>query len=82
MCIRDRRTVQRVYLRNWNRYSAFNKISEKSPYELRHTFFSVGKDIPEELIKPIGGHSKSFDGFATYKMCIRDRSCTCDPIAG
>lgn len=60
------RTVQRVYLRNWNRYSAFNKISEKSPYELRHTFFSVGKDIPEELIKPIGGHSKSFDGFATY----------------
>ncbi|MEG0693857.1 MAG: tyrosine-type recombinase/integrase, partial [Oscillospiraceae bacterium] len=54
------------YYRQWIRYCNHNGISHHSPYELRHTFFSINKSIPSELIKPMGGHSKSFDTFKTY----------------
>lgn len=60
------RLNQQLYRQSWNRYKEHNGIADRTPYELRHTFFSANKDMPEELIKPIGGHSKSFDGFSTY----------------
>lgn len=60
------RTTQKVYRSHWKRYRDYNKISPKTPYELRHTFFSATKALPADLIKPVGGHSNSFDG-ASYK---------------
>lgn len=56
------RLRQENYRGNWKRYRDYNGISPKTPYELRHTFFSATKDLPAELIKPMGGHSASFDG--------------------
>lgn len=60
------RLRQATYARHWKIYRDYNDISQTTPYELRHTFFSVNKDMPGELIKPIGGHSESFDGFSVY----------------
>lgn len=59
-------TPQRVRVRRWAKYAAHNGITGKILYEMRHTFFSVTKALPAELIKPIGGHGKSFDGAGTY----------------
>lgn len=56
------RSRQGAYRNNWIRFRDYNGISPKTPYELRHTFFSVTKELPSDLIKPIGGHSEGFDG--------------------
>lgn len=56
------RVLQGTYRDNWKRYRDYNGISDKTPYELRHTFFSTTKTLPPDLIKPIGGHSAGFDG--------------------
>lgn len=59
-------TRQVVARKRWVRYRQHNDIADISPYELRHTFFSTTKALPEELVKMIGGHSKDFDTFGTY----------------
>ena len=33
---------------------------------MRHTFFSVCKQLPPELIKQMGGHGKDMDTFGVY----------------
>lgn len=60
----------------WYRYCKHNGIAERetqdggvrliTPYELRHTYSSVTKDMPEGLKKLDMGHSDDFDGDATY----------------
>lgn len=50
----------------WVRYRKHNGIADIAPYELRHTFFSVSKALPAELVKMVGGHSEDFDTFGTY----------------
>ena len=37
-----------------------------SLYELRHTFVSIAKVLPEGQLKTIVGHSKSMDTFGIY----------------
>ena len=37
-----------------------------TPYELRHTFVSIAKRLPEGLVKPLVGHSQSMDTFGVY----------------
>ena len=60
-------TKQTNYEHAWKRYRAHNNIPPmRVLYEMRHTFFSVTKNLPPDLIKPIGGHSPKFDG-AVYK---------------
>jgi integrase len=59
-------TKQSVAYRQWIRYREHNGISDITPYELRHTFFSVNKEVPKELVKMVGGHSDEFDTFGTY----------------
>lgn len=56
------RLRQGTYRGNWIRFRDYNGISPKTPYELRHTFFSATKELPSDLIKPVGGHSEGFDG--------------------
>ncbi|MGI6153854.1 MAG: hypothetical protein ACOYJB_08520 [Christensenellaceae bacterium] len=43
-------------------YRAHNNIDpNRVPYDFRHTFFSVTKNLPDSLVRPIGGHSPKFD---------------------
>ena len=37
-----------------------------SPYEMRHTFVSIAKNLSEGQIKPLIGHSRNMDTFGTY----------------
>ncbi len=57
---------QSIYSKHWIRYRDANGMGKLSPYELRHTFFSINKSLPVEMVKIIGGHSDSFDTFGTY----------------
>ena len=57
---------QKAYYDSWLRYRKHNGISERTPYEMRHTFFSATKALPKELVKAMGGHSDTFDTFGTY----------------
>lgn len=48
------------------RYCKANGITVVTPYELRHTFISVAKRLPEGLVKSIVGHSQDMDTFGVY----------------
>lgn len=50
----------------WYRYRDFNGLSARTLYEMRHTWFSLNKSAPSELVKMMGGHGKDFDTFGTY----------------
>ena len=41
-------------------------ITKVQPYELRHTFVSLNKDMPDGLKKLIVGHSKDMDTEGVY----------------
>lgn len=58
--------TQRYYRDRWKAYCKANDISYVSPYELRHTFVSVVKVLPEGDVKSIVGHSKNMDTFGIY----------------
>lgn len=55
-----------TFAHRWKTYCKSNGIEYISPYELRHTFISIVKTLPEGEIKPIVGHSRSMDTFGTY----------------
>ena len=55
------------YYKMWQRYRDHNGISSKtSPYEMRHTFVSAVKTLPEGYLKQIVGHSKDMDTYGVY----------------
>ena len=55
-----------VFYRRWVSYRDYIGISKVTPYELRHTFVSVVKCLPEGLLKPLVGHSKDMDTYGIY----------------
>lgn len=55
-----------TYRAHWYRYCTANKISRTTPYELRHTFVSVVKVLPEGQVKAVVGHSRNMDTFGVY----------------
>ena len=55
-----------AYYKHWVKYRDYNNISKASPYELRHTFVTVVKELPEGLVKPLVGHSVDMDTYAIY----------------
>lgn len=55
-----------TYRHRWKRYCRANGIPELSLYELRHTFVSVIKQLPEGDVKALVGHSRDMDTFGTY----------------
>ena len=57
---------EHTYYNRWKRYCAFNDIPPLSLYELRHTFVSIAKVLPEGQLKTIVGHSRSMDTFDVY----------------
>lgn len=57
---------QSVSYDHWIRYREYNGLPDASPYELRHTFVSMVKDLPEGLLKAMVGHSVDMDTYRTY----------------
>lgn len=54
------------YRKRLRSYCFSNGISVITPYELRHTSFSIMQALPEGLVKAAGGHSKNMDTFGVY----------------
>ena len=50
----------------WIKYCNANGIERTSLYELRHTFVSIAKTLPEGMVKSIVGHSAQMDTFGIY----------------
>ncbi len=59
-----------TYYKHWKRYRDYHNLSKASPYELRHTFVSVVKTLPEGLLKQVVGHSESMDTYGVYSHNI------------
>lgn len=57
---------QQDYRNHLKRYCKANGIPPVTPYELRHTFVSIAKILPEGLVKPLVGHSVNMDTFGIY----------------
>ena len=51
-------------------FCAANGLEPVSLYELRHTFVSVVKTLPEGEIKPLVGHSQDMDTFGQYSHVL------------
>lgn len=54
------------YLKRWKKFCQYNKISPITPYEMRHTFVSIAKNLPDGQVKSYVGHSKNMDTFGWY----------------
>lgn len=61
-CIKSEST----YRHRWALYCSSNGINPCTPYELRHTFVSMMKRLPEGELKQLVGHSKDMDTFGIY----------------
>lgn len=57
---------QTNYLKRWNKYCETNGMNKISTYEMRHTFVSIAKQLPEGMVKQLVGHSADMDTFGTY----------------
>ena len=57
---------QEQYRHQFQRYCKANGITVITPYELRHTFVSIAKCLPEGDVKSIIGHSQDMDTFGIY----------------
>lgn len=57
---------QSTYGKRWARYCEYNHIPHISLYEMRHTFVSIAKVLPEGLLKSVVGHSRSMDTYGIY----------------
>ena len=57
---------QRTLLRNFSRYCETNGIQHYTMYELRHTYISVNRYMPEALLKLQVGHSEKMNTRGVY----------------
>lgn len=66
-CRRDGEPLQsKYYYDRWKVYRNFHNMPPVTPYELRHTFVSAVKSLPEGYLKNLVGHSKNMDTYGTY----------------
>ncbi len=56
----------KTFEKYWTRYRLHNGIDKTTPYELRHTFISVNKNMPDALKKMLVGHSTDMDTDGVY----------------
>lgn len=63
--------VYRTYSNRWAMFCEHNSIPHVAPYEMRHTFVSVGKNLPAGQMKRLVGHSKNMDTFGVYGHELR-----------
>lgn len=57
---------QQTYRKCWYRYCDANGIPRTTPYEMRHTFVSVAKNLSEGQVKQLVGHAQNMDTFGVY----------------
>ncbi len=57
---------QSSYYKRWTIYRDYHHLSKATTYELRHTFVSIVKTLPEGLLKQVVGHSKDMDTYGVY----------------
>ena len=55
-----------TFRHRWQKYCEVNDITIISLYEMRHTFVSIVKNLPEGAVKQIVGHSRNMDTFGIY----------------
>lgn len=66
-------TSMHTYYNRWQRYQRTNGIANPtSLYELRHTFVSATKSLPEGQLRQLVGHSKSMDTYGVYSHLLDD----------
>lgn len=58
--------AEQHYYDRWCIFCRVNEIPHVSVYELRHTFVSVAKKLPEGEIKGLVGHSQNMDTYDVY----------------
>lgn len=59
--------TQIMYEKDWKKYCKHNNIPYITPYEMtRHTFISLNKHMPPELLKLVAGHSPSMNTTGVY----------------
>lgn len=61
---------ERTLLHRWSRYCKHNNIPHTVLYELRHTYISINKDMPEALLKLQVGHTPDMDTYGVYSHKI------------
>ncbi|MDE5577590.1 MAG: site-specific integrase [Oscillospiraceae bacterium] len=54
------------YCKRWSAYRDYHNMPSVTPYELRHTFVSAVKSLPEGYLKRLVGHSKDMDTYGVY----------------
>lgn len=59
-------TSQEALLNAWHRFQEHNGMKRLTMYELRHTFVSSQKGLPEGMLRDVVGHSRDMDTFGTY----------------
>ncbi len=65
--------TQPYYYDRWKKYRKHNGITaDVSPYELRHTFVSAVKTLPEGYLKQLVGHSRDMDTYGVYSHQMTD----------
>lgn len=66
-CRQDGEPLQsKYYYDRWKVYRNVHNMPPVTPYELRHTFVSAVKSLPEGYLKNLVGHSKNMDTYGTY----------------
>ena len=63
--------AESTYRHCWKRYCEANGIEYVPPYNLRHTFVSMAKTLPEGTIKSLVGHSRQMDTYGIYSHLIK-----------
>jgi integrase len=62
---------EHTYYKHWVRFREYNHIETPvSLYEMRHTFVSMVKTLPEGYLKELVGHSKDMDTYGAYSHVI------------
>ena len=59
-------STQQKILRSFHKYCEHNHIKHTTLYELRHTYVSVNKEMPVELLKAQVGHSAAMPTMSVY----------------
>ena len=64
-------------------YCAAHGLTYIPPYNLRHTFVSLAKTMPEGTVKSLVGHSRQMDTFGVYAHLVNgEEQRTADQLEG
>lgn len=63
---------QSTYRHRWKRFCEANDITYIPPYDMRHTFVSMCRDLTDGQLKAIVGHSKNMDTWGVYGHDINE----------